>query len=486
MSLKKKTISGMAWSFIDIFAKQGVTFVIGIILARLLSPEEFGLIGMTTIFIVLSESVMDSGFGQALVRKKECTQVDYSTVFYFNLVTGILFFFLIFFSADFISNFFNEPKLRIIIQVLGAGLIIKSLSIIQSVILIKRINFKLQTKISILASVGSGILGIFLAYQGFGVWSLVVKVLSGFTITTILLWIWNNWKPSFIFSWDSFKTLFSFGSKLLMSGLIKRAYDNVYLVVVGKFFYAEQLGFFTRANQFNQLVSRNLTMAIQRVSYPVLSSIQDDIQLLRITYRQLIKSTMLLTFFSMIGLIVIAKPLILVLIGEKWLPSVIYLQLLCFVGIFFPLQEINQNMLKVQGRSDIILKLEIVKKILVIPIIYIGILYGIKVLIIGMIFMALVSYLVDSFFAGRLIDYSGIKQMKDIYLTCLCACIAGFITLVTGKFLTTSIPISLMIQSILYAVVFLSICEVLKIEEYKYVKQILVENYLKMIRRNKA
>ncbi len=477
MSLKKKAVSGMTWSFIDIFAKQGANLIIGIVLARLLSPREFGLIGMTTIFITLSESFIDSGFGQALVRKKECTQADYSTVFYYNLFVGFIFFLMMFFSAGLISNFFDEPKLKLIIQVLGTGLIIKSLSIIQSVILIKRINFKLQTKVSVLASVGSGIIGIYLAYRGFGVWSLVVKVLSGFALTTLLLWIWNAWKPSFIFSWRSFKELFSFGSKLLASGLIKRAYENIYLVIIGKYFSAIQLGFYTRANQFNQLVSKNLTMAIQRVSYPVLASIQDDNLRLRSTYKKLIKSTMLLTFFFMIGLAVMAKPLILVLIGEKWLPTVVYLQLLCFVGVFFPLQEINQNMLKIQGRTDIILKLEVVKKILVVPIIVVGILYGIKALIVGMIFMALISYLIDSFFAGKQIKYSSLQQIKDILLTFFSGCFAGIIASVLGLIIKTTALLTLLLQSSIYFILFIVICEILRIEEYLFIKQIIKEKY---------
>ncbi|MFT6842893.1 MAG: teichuronic acid exporter, partial [Psychroserpens sp.] len=339
-SLKQKTVSGLLWSFIDNFSKLGLTFVIGIILARLLDPREFGLIGMITIFIALSQSLVDSGFTQALIRKKDCTQADYSTVFYFNLFVGIILYTVLFFYAGAISRFFDEPQLLLIVQVVGLSIIVNAFTIVQRARLIKAINFKLQTKISIIASMSSGIIGIMMAYSGYGVWSLVFKTLLGFTITSLLLWIWNKWKPSFEFSRNSFKEMFSFGYKLLTSGLIDTAYRNIYLLVIGKYFSAAELGFYTRADQFSNLPSQNITSVIQRVSYPVLAEIQHDIPRLKTAYQKIIKSTMLITFVSMIILAVVAKPLVLTLIGEKWLPSVIYLQLLSFGGMLYPLHAI--------------------------------------------------------------------------------------------------------------------------------------------------
>ena len=281
MSLKQKTISGLSWSFVDNFIKQSIVFVIGIILARLLTPREFGLIGMTTVFISLSESFIDSGFGQALVRKKNCTQADYATVFYYNLCLGIVFYLFLFLTAGVISRFFNEPKLELIIQVLGFGLIIKSFSLIHLILLIKRIDFKLQTKITVLSSFASGFVGVYMAYNGYGVWSLVAKMLTGYLFTSTLLWTWSKWKPSFEFSWLSFKGMFSFGSKLLISGLLDKAYKNIYLLIIGKYFSATDLGYYTRADSFKNLPSQNLMVVIQRVSYPTLASIQDDIPRLK-------------------------------------------------------------------------------------------------------------------------------------------------------------------------------------------------------------
>ncbi|MFW5803656.1 MAG: lipopolysaccharide biosynthesis protein [bacterium] len=476
MSLKQKTISGLTWSFIDVFAKQGIVFIIGIILARLLTPRDFGLIGMTTIFIFFSDAFIDSGFGQALVRKQNCTQADYSTVFFYNLFVGLFLFLLLFFSAGAIANFFNEPKLKLIIQVLSAGIIVRSFTIIHEKILIKRIDFKLKTKISIFASIISGGIGITMAFIGFGVWSLVAKTLSAFIISSILLWIWNKWVPSLVFSYNSFKELFAFGSRLLVSSIIRRVYENIFIVVIGKYFSAADLGFYTRANQFKNLASNTLTGVIQRVSYPSLATIQDDKIRLKTAYEKLIKSTMLITFFLMIGLVVMAKPLVITLIGEKWMPSVILLQLLCFVGIFHPLQEINLNMLKVLGRSDIILKLEIAKKILVIPVIFIGLIFGIKILIVGMVCVSFISFLIDSFFAGKRIGYSTFDQISGIFPSFIIAVTSGAITY-SLVFINNQVHYLFIIQVLVYLFVFILICEFTKIPDYVFLKNIIVEKY---------
>lgn len=475
MSLKNKTISGLKWSFIDIIAKNVIRFIIGIILARLLSPKEFGLIGMTIIFIVLSESFIDSGFGQALVRKKDCTQADYSTVFFYNLIIGLMLFSGLFLSSRLIADFFNEPKLELILKVLSTGIIIRSITIIHDIIIIKRIDFRLKTKISIIASLGSGIFGIYFAYRGLGVWSLVIKTLSMFALTSIFLWILNKWKPTLVFSWQSFKELFSFGYKLLLSRLIKRIYDNIFSIVIAKFYSAEDLGFYTRANQFKHLSADTLTVVIQRVSFPILSTIQDDLQRLKLTIKILLKSTMLLTFFFMLWLAVIAKPLILFLIGEVWLPAVILLQLLCFVGIFHPLQELNQSILKIQGRSDIILRLELLKKILIVPVIFLGIFGGIKLLLAGMIFISFISFLLDSFYAGKQINYKMLEQIKDIMPAFSLCSLAGVLTYWVGFFINNVSLINLLIQSFVYVVIVIATCELSKISEYVFIKQIVIE-----------
>lgn len=475
LSLKQKTISGLIWSFIDNFSNNGIKFIFGIILARLLSPTEFGLIGMVTIFIAVSQSFIDSGFTQALIRKKDCSQADYSTVFYFNLLIGVFFYFVLFFSAVAISKFYKEPQLKLIVQFMGLGLIINAFSIVQRARLTKRIDFKLQTKITIVASIISGIIGIAMAFMGYGAWSLVIRTLAGFAITSILLWLWNKWTPSFIFSVSSFRTMFSFGYKLLISGLIDTVYRNIYLLIIGKYFSATELGFYTRADQFKNMPSRNINGIIDRVSYPVLAQLQADIPKLKEAYKKLIKSTMLITFILTLGLAAIAKPMVLTLIGEKWLPSVIYLQLLCFVGMFYPLQSLNLNMLKVQGRSDLFLKLEIIKKLLAVPVIIVGIFWGIKIMIIGMIFNSIIAYFINSYYSGKQIGYSSLEQIRDIAPTFILAIIMGLIVFAVGNILQTSNLLKLGIQIILGFFLIIGSSELLQMETYLYMKKTILE-----------
>ena len=478
-SLKNKTVSGLIWSFIDNFSRLGLNFVIGIILARLLTPREFGLIGMVTIFMALSESLVDSGFTKALIRKKDCTQTDYSTAFYFNLFVGIILYAVLFFSAGAISRFFDEPQLLFIVQVVGIGIIINAFTIIQRARLIKAINFKLQTKISIIASIVSGIIGITMAFKGYGVWSLVIKTLLGFAITSFLLWLWNKWKPSLVFCRNSFKEMFSFGYKLVISDLIEDAYQNIYLLIIGKYFSAAELGFYTRADRFNNLPSQNITRAIQRVSYPILSEMQDDIPRLKTAYQKLIKSTMLITFVSMMIMVASAKPLILTLVGDKWLPSVIYLQLLSFVGILYPLHAINMNMLNVQGRSDLLLRLEIIKKILAIPVIVIGVLLGIKIMILGMIIISMTGYFLNSYYSGKLINYSRMQQLKDILPSFILALFIGTNVYLIGLFLELPSYLILIIQLMTGGGLFLVLAELFKMQDYLFLKEIFLNKVLK-------
>jgi O-antigen/teichoic acid export membrane protein len=480
MSLKQKTVSGLLWSFIDSFANQGVQFVIGIVLARILSPREFGLIGMLTIFIAISQAFTDSGFSSALIRKKECTQSDYSTIFFFNLIVGIFFFVLLFLSSGTISSFFKEPQLKPLIQVLGFGLVLNAFGIIQRTIIIKAIDFKLQTRISLVASVGSGVIAITMAVYGFGVWSLVALTLSRFGFNSIFLWIWSKWKPTWIFSKQSFKELFGFGSKLLISGLIDTTYQNIYYLVIGKYFSTIELGYYTRADQFQSLPSQNLNGIISRVSYPVLASIQDDKVRLKTNFKKLIRSTMLFTFVLMIGLAAIAKPMILTLIGEKWLPSVIYLQMLCFVGMFYPLHSLNLNMLQVQGRSDLFLRLEIIKKSLAIPIIIIGVIWGIKIMIVGMIVNTLIAYYLNSFYSGKLLNYKTVEQIKDILPAFILAALIGLLVFLLSFILKVAPIWLLSIQVIFGALLTFGICELFQMADYLFIKEIIIE---KVIRR---
>ncbi len=475
MSLKQKTVSGVLWSSVEQFTSSGIQFIVGIVLARLLSPKEFGLIGMITIFIAVSESFIRSGFSEALIRKKNCTQTEYSTVFLFNLSVGLIFFSALFISAQAIAKFFKEPELKVLIRVLAFVLIIDSLTIIQRTILSKRVDFRLLTRISIFASGGSGIIAIIMAWKGFGVWSLVALTITKQALNSILLWLWNKWRPSREFSKKAFKELFGFGSKLLISGLIDTIYKNIYYLIIGKYFSAKELGFYTRANNFSNFPSNTITNIMSRVTYPVLAQMQDDPILLKAGYRKLIRSIMLITFVLMFGLAAVAEPLVIILIGEKWRPSVVYLQLLCFASMLYPLHALNLNMLKVQGRSDLFLKLEIIKKSLAIPVIFMGIFFGIKIMIVGVIFNSLIAYYLNSYWSGKYIGYSMKNQVRDILPSFFLAVLMLVVVSILGYVLNSSYFIKLIIQILAGAVFVFLFCEISGIPDYIYIKNILIE-----------
>ena len=426
-SLKGKTVHGVIWSLIDNVSSSGVIFFVGIILARLLTPEEYGVMAMVSIFIAISNSIIDSGFSSALIRKVKVKPIEYNTVFYFNLLISLLLYICLFFISPFIALFFREPILCEVMRVIGLILIINALSIIPDTIFVREINFKTQTIISLIASVGSGVIGVWMAFSGQGVWSLVGQQLGRQCLNTLFLWFFCHWKPTVSFSMTAFKEMFGFGSKLLLSGLLDTIYKDIYYIVIGRCFSSSILGQYTRAKQFSMVFSTNLTTVVQRVSFPVLSSIQDDSIRLREAYRKVIKSTMLVSFACMLGLAAIAKPLLILLISDKWLPAVYFLQIVCFSNMLYPLHAINLNILKVKGRSDVFLKLEVIKKVLAIFPILVGVYLGIEMMLWGSVIISVISYFLNAYYSASLINYSVYEQLKDIFPSFIVSLGVGFL-----------------------------------------------------------
>ncbi len=472
-SLRYKTARGISWSFIDNITSSGITFLVGLIFARLLTPAEYGVMAMIAIFIAISTSIIDSGFSNALIRKVHITGIDYNTVFYFNLIVSIILYILLFIASPAISTFFMEPILTGVTRILGWVLIINALAIIPRTQLIREVDFKTQTKVSLISSFSSGVIGIGMALGGMGVWSLVGQQLSRQFLNTLFLWIYSKWYPIWEFSTRSFKELFGFGSKLLLSGLLDTVYRNFYYIVIGHFYSSVQLGQYTRAEQFNTIFSSNLTSVVQRVSYPVLSSIQEDSERLREAYRKIIKITMLVTFACMLGLAAIAKSLVLILIGEKWLPAVHFLQILCFSGMLYPLHAINLNILQVKGRSDLFLKLEIVKKVIGVIPIAIGIFWGIECMLWGGVITSFIAYFLNSYYSANLISYSAKEQIKDIFPTFLVSFIVA-IVMWGLSFWNISFYALLPIQILIGILLTLFIYEKLCLDEYLEVKRLTI------------
>lgn len=468
-SLKQKTVKGVGWSFADNVANSGITFLVGLVLANILSPEEYGIMAIVTIFIAVSNSIVDSGFSNALIRKTDIRSVDYNTVFYFNLIVSIFLYLILYVSAPAISVFFKEPILVDVMRVIGWILIINAFAIIPRTIFVRTINFKVQTKVSLIASVSSGIVGIGMALTGWGVWSLVGQQLSRQLLNTVFLWIFCHWRPLREFSTQSFKELFGFGSKLLVSGLIETIYKEIYSFVIGGFYSAADLGQYTRASQFNSIFSSNLTSVVQRVSYPVLSSIQNEPERLLSAYRRVIKTTMLITFACMLGLAAVAKPLIVILIGEKWLPAVSFLQIICFSGMLYPLHAINLNILQVKGRSDLFLKLEIIKKMIAVLPITLGIFFGIKFMLWGSVFTSFIAFFMNSYYSADLIGYPTLRQIRDVLPTFLVSLtVAGVMWGLS--FLPLSYYVVLPLQIVAGLLLAFLIYERLKLPEYMEIR----------------
>ncbi|WP_418878446.1 lipopolysaccharide biosynthesis protein [Xylanibacter rarus] len=432
-SLKSKTVKGVVWSSIERFSTQGVQFLIMIIMARLLTPKDYGLIGMLAIFLAVAQSLIDSGFSQALIRKQNRTDVDNSTVFYFNIIVSCSLYLILFISAPFVADFYNQSELTSVMRVVCLGVILNSLAVVQRALLTVRIDFKTQAKASLSAAVISGCIGIVLAYSGFGVWALVVQQLLNLSVNTLLLWIFSKWRPIAVFSWDSFHELFAFGSKMLASGLLDTLYRNIYPIVIGKLFSASSLGHYTRAQQFSEFPSSNITGIIQRVTYPVLCGIQDDMERLTNVYRKFLKLSAFIIFPLMIGLSAVALPFVDIILGVQWSFCGQLLQIICFAMMWYPIHSINLNLLQVKGRSDLFLRLEIIKKILGITVLCITAPFGLIVMCYGQIFNSIVALAINTYYTGKLINVGFIRQMKDLLPTILLSLtMFGTILLVNG------------------------------------------------------
>ena len=476
-SLKDKTVKGVAWSGIDNVVQIGVSFVVSIILARLLSPDDYGLLGIIAIFTAVCQRLIIGGFFSALIRKKDATEDDYNTVFIVNLIMSLLLYGIIFVCSPLIAEFFHREELIALTRVSSIGMIIGALAIVQQARLTKRIDFKTQTKITFIASIGSGVIGVVMAMMDYGVWALVAQSLTAQTFKTILLWFFNKWIPQFRFSIVSFHELFGFGWKMMVGGLLNTVWNELYQVVVGKYYSPATLGQYTRAKQFSTLFSSNLTSVIERVTYPVLSNIQDDKERMVAAYRKIIKTTMFVTAICMFSLGAVSKPLLYCLIGPKWHEAAIYLPLICVSMSLYPLHAINLNMLQVQGRSDLFLGLEIIKKIIGVVPLAVCVFYGVMPMLYVNLLTGIIYFFLNSYFPGRLIGYSSWMQIKDIApsygIAILMAASVFFL-----KYLSFSYWVVLPIQIVIGTIIFFGICHVTKREEYLEIKR-MVEPYYK-------
>jgi len=422
-NLRDKTYRGAFWSAVDAGGARVVQFVIGVVLARLLAPEQFGLIGMLGIFMAIAQSFLTSGFGLALIQKKEVTGVDASSVFYFNLIVGVVLAGGLCLAAPWIAVFYDQPILVGLTRAMSLVVVINSFVVVQTAMLTRNIDFKTQAKVSLVATGGSGVVGITMAAVGCGVWSLVGQQISSALLMASMLWLLNKWRPQWVFSLGALRQMFRFGSRVLFSGLLNQVFDNAYEVVIGKLFNPAALGYYVRAKKLQDLPAQTMTQIVTRVSFPAFSSVHEDTARLKNGMRRAMTGLVLLNCPIMIGLAVTAEPLVRVLLTEKWLPSVAYVQLLCVLGLLLPLQAMNLNSLMAKGRSDLFLHIEILKKMLTVINIAVTWRWGVVAMIVGQIVTSVPCYYLNSYYIARLVRYTVPEQLRDVapYFACAAA-----------------------------------------------------------------
>lgn len=463
-SLKEKTVKGVVWSSVDRFFSQGIQFIFSILIARLLLPSDYGTVAMLNIFLAISQTFIDSGFGTALIRKIDRTEEDFSTVFYFNIAAALAFYGILWFTAPYIADFYDIPLLKDITRVVALTLVFGSFSGIQSARLSIAIDFRLRAIISITVTLVTGALGLWMAYSGYGVWALVMQSVVSSLLRTILLWAFVRWMPKLVFSWKSFKELFSFGSKLLASGLLDTAYNNIYTLVIGKVFSSSALGVYSRADSLAQYPSSNITSVLQGVTFPVLSSIQNEPERLTSAYKKFIRLSAFVVFPLMIGLSAVADPLIRLVLTDKWEGAIYLLQIICFSMMWYPVHAINLNLLQVEGRSDYFLKLEIIKKIQGVIVLCITIPLGLVTMCYGRVVSSVLCLVYNTYYTKKLIDYGFASQMKDLLPILAHSLVMGVIVWMIVLFLP-SLWLQLMVGVVAGIVYYLAGAYIMRFDE---------------------
>lgn len=475
-SLKQKTFSGLVWNFLETFALQGFGFVQGIILARHLLPSDYGLIAMTAVFFSISYALIDTGFTSALIRKQNRKDIDYSTVYVTNIVLSCIFSLVLWLCSPFIADFYEEPELCPIICANALLMLFGSFIAVQGARLTIQLDFKLKSKIVVISTISTGIISILLAYCGLGVWSLVLPNFFSVLMRGLLYWKYQHWFPGFRFSWNIYKEYFSYGSKLMLSTLLNTTYDNVYSLVIGKVYSSSSLlGYYTKGCGYASLPASVFSGILNKVTFPVLSKIQEDDVLLEQIYRKMIRVSAYVVFPLMILLFLLARPLVIVLITEKWANCIIYIQILCFSLMWNPIHSLNLNLLLIKGKTELFLKLEIVKKIIGVITLCVTIPFGIITICYGQVFLSLLFLVLNTYYTGKFIHVGFFKQMKDLLPTIFYTFLMGLGVWVLLSFIS-SFSIQIIAGIGLGIPLYLVVSKFAKSQEYTFLLDLLIRN----------
>lgn len=482
-SLKEKTISGVFWKFLEKFSVQAVMFIQSIIMARLLDPSDYGLIGMVAILNGVCAILVDSGFTNALIRKKDRTPEDFSTVFIFNVVMNILMAVFMVVFAPIFADFYHQPVLKNIIYLFAIQSASGCLLAVQGAKMIVDLQFRTMSFINVVTSISTGLISVALAFYGLGVYALVIPNIVMIYIRFGLYYHYQHWFPGFKFSTQSFKELFSYGSKILISNLLNCIFGNIYPIVIGKRFSSAALGYYSRGEGYAALPSATVNDVISNVTLPILSRIQDDTQELSVIYRKMLRVSAYLVFPVMIALAALARPLVIVMISEKWIPCVIFLQILCFSAMWKPISSLNMNLLQVKGRSDLFLRITIAEKILLILVVVITVPMGIVAMCIGSVISAYFTLFINTFYTGKLIGVGFVSQMRDLFPSFVLSSLMG-LTICLISVYVNSYVLQIVVGVILGFGFYCGMSMLLNFMEFNYVKAI-IEGRLSIIMKKK-
>lgn len=474
---KSKVLSSLFWKFMERGGTNGIQFVVQIVLARLLSPKDFGLIALVTVFITLATVFVQRGFSTALIQKKDADRVDFSSVFYLSLFVAGLLYIILFFTAPLIANFYREPYLEPVLRVLSVILLFGAFNSIQNAFLARNMNFKKLFFSSLGAMLISGIIGIITAYIGWGIWALVMQQITRQISVTIILWFTVKWRPAPVFSFKRVKGLFSYGSKLLASSLLHHLYMDLRSLIIGKIYSPAMLGFYHKGSQFPKLIISNIDGSIHSVMLPALSSHQDNIKKVKDMTRRAIVTSSFVVFPVMVGLAVVAEPLVKIILTDKWLNAVPFLQIYCGSYALTPIHTANLQAINALGRSDIFLKLEIIKRTVSLIVLGISIPFGIYAMAWGVFLSGVLGSFINAYPNLKLLNYSYLEQWKDIIPSLLLSLVMGVIVY-SLNFLDFSEWQILILQIVLGVILYIGMAKMFKIESYTYLI-VSIKNVLK-------
>jgi len=478
MSLTARTTTGILWNLSEQFAKRGVSILVTLLLAKFLVPEDFGLVAMMAVFLALGQTLMDSGFREALIRLEKVTQNEYTTAFYANIALGLASYGVLYLVAPFVAEFYSEPRLIELIRVASLAVVIMSFQVVQVANLSRKLNFKVQLKASLPASVMSGFVAICLAYLDMGVWALIAQMVLNALIHTALLWYLEGWRPTGHFSWASVKEMYNFGYKLFLSGALDTIFQNLFVIVIAKVFSAHVAGLYFFAQKIKELVVQQLIASIQKVTYPALASVQSDDARLKKGYKKIVVLMSTILFPSITFTAVIAGPVFELLLSAKWQAAVPYFQLLCIATILLPLHSINLNILKVKGRSDLFLYLEVIKKAINALMLLVTYRYGVHAIIVGQIATSLINYIPNSYFSSTLLGYGLEEQLKDFAPVLAISLVCGGFGYLIVRFQELSPILEILLVLIVMLVLFTGLNFVLNRKSFVFVVAYVVDHIL--------